>query len=187
MQCQRLIFRQSFHHELTRRFISAFSAIWKTYAPNNHITSLASHRKAVTCLAFLPKNPASSSSYSPFEPQLPGGPLLLSGSADSTLILWSPLSPPPDNKVRRYRHHRAIVNCVAPSPSDVTLFASGSDDADICIWRVDERKPWEVLKVGYPVTAIEWTKDGSGLFVGGLDNQIHVSLSVPMELPLHGP
>ncbi|CAO1621657.1 unnamed protein product [Parajaminaea phylloscopi] len=149
-------------------------SIWKTYAPNNHVTSLSSHRKAVTCLAFLPRNPASSASRSPFEPQLPSGPLLLSGSADSTLILWSPLSPPPSNKVRRFRHHRAIVNCVAPAPSDATLFASGSDDGDICIWKIDEKKPWEVLKVGYPVTAIEWTKDGSGLFVGGLDNRIHL-------------
>lgn len=118
----------------------------------------------MTCLAFLPPTASTSSS-----------PLLLSGSADSTIILWSILQPPPANKVRRFRYHRSVVNAVAPSPSDPTLFASGSDDGNVCIWKTDERKPWEVLKVGYPVTALEWTKDGSGLFVGGIDNQIHVS------------
>lgn len=140
-------------------------AIWRTYAPNDHVTSLTSHSKAVTCLAFLP--PSSSSSSKP---------QLLSGSADSTIILWSPLSAPPHNKERRFRHHAAVVNTVAPSPTDPSLFASGSDDGNICIWNVDERKPWETLGVGYPVTAIEWAKDGSGIFVGGIDNQIHVSL-----------
>lgn len=64
---------------------------------------------------------------------------------------------------------------MVPSPSDATLFASGSDDGNVCIWNREEKKPREVLKVGYPVTALEWTKDGSGLFVGGIDNQIHVS------------
>lgn len=66
---------------------------------------------------------------------------------------------------------------MVPSPSDATLFASGSDDGNVCIWSREEKKPREVLKVGYPVTALEWTKDGSGLFVGGIDNQIHVSSS----------
>lgn len=149
------------------------------------MTSLLSHRKAVTCLAFLANSSSSSSQRqgsfpSPFGTQIPSGPLLISGSADSTLILWSPLSPPPKNKVRRFRHHKAIVTCVAPSPADSDLFASGSDDGDICIWKVDERTPWEVLRVGYPVTALEWAKDGSGLFVGGLDNQIHVSFAMEM-------
>lgn len=138
-------------------------SIWHTYAPNDHVTSLLSHSKAVTCLAFL-RSPSSSSS-----------PLLLSASADGTIILWAPLAPPPANKVRRFRQHRAVVNSISPCPSDATLFASGSDDGTMCIWKVDERKPLEVLNVGYPVTAVEWAQDGSGLFVGGIDNQIHVS------------
>ncbi|CAO1635106.1 unnamed protein product [Sympodiomycopsis kandeliae] len=136
-------------------------SIWKTYSPNNHVTSLESHGKAVTCLSFVPSGSSS-------QPQL------LTGSADSTIILWSILAPPPANKLRRFRYHQSVVNAVVPCPSDSSLFASGSDDGNVCIWKTDERKPWEVLKVGYPVTALEWTKDGSGLFVGGIDNQIHL-------------
>ncbi|PWN24479.1 putative U5 snRNP-specific 40 kd protein [Jaminaea rosea] len=135
-------------------------SIWHTYAPNDHITSLLSHSKAVTCLAFL-RAPSSS-------------PLLLSASADGTIILWSPLAPPPTNKVRRFRQHRAVVNSIAPCPTDATIFASGSDDGTICVWNTDERKPLDVLNVGYPVTAVEWAQDGSSLFVGGIDNQIHL-------------
>ncbi|PWN18438.1 WD40 repeat-like protein [Microstroma glucosiphilum] len=146
-------------------------SIWKTYSPNNHVTSLQSHNKAVICLAFLPP---STKTINGFPSSTSSLPLLLSGSADSTLILWSPLSPPPNNKLRRFRHHKGIVNCVAPSPADATLFASGSDDGDVCIWNTEEKQPLESLKVGYPVTALEWTKDGSGLFVGGIDNQIHL-------------
>lgn len=143
---------------------SSQPAIWKTYSPNSHVTSLTSHGKAVTCLAFLPSTASSSSE-----------PLLLSGAADSTVILWSFLLPPPANKVRRFRYHRSVVNAVAPSPSDPTQFASGSDDGNVCIWKTDERKPRRVISMGYPVTALEWSKDGSGLFVGGVDNQVHVS------------
>lgn len=78
------------------------------------------------------------------------------------------------------------MNCVAPSPADATLFASGSDDGDVCIWKTEEKQPLETLKVGYPVTALEWTKDGSGIFVGGIDNQIHVS-HMPTRSGVRGP
>ena len=104
-----------------------------------------------------------------------GSPHLFAGSTDRTVATFDTTS---GAIVRRHRGHRGIVNCV-----DVTrggrreLVASASDDGLIKIWDIDSKEAIDEVELGYPVTAIKWSEDGQQLYIGGIDNDIHVSLS----------
>lgn len=130
-------------------------SIWSVYGDCANIGQLKSHSKAVTCLAF-------SSNI---------GEVLYSGSADGTIIVWSLTT---GEKKRRLRGHRAIVNCVAATRSGQELVVSASDDGRVMIWDPESKEPLDVLEVGYPVTAVAFSDDSSQIYVGGIDNQIHI-------------
>jgi Prp8 binding protein len=44
------------------------------------------------------------------------------------------------------------------------------------LWDPEDKYPLDTITVGYPVTAVEFSDDGSQVFVSGVDNDIHVSL-----------
>lgn len=136
-------------------------SIWQTFGENANIGILSGHSKAVTAVAWSTSAPQSV-------------PRLFSASADNTLIVWDVLS---GSKMRRLRGHKAIVNCVAcaraGNSDEGDILASGGDDGKVMLWSTEEKHPLDVISVGYPVTAICFSEDGSQLFVGGLDNQIH--------------
>lgn len=147
-----------FSHDGSR--IAAASAdrtisIWSVYGDCANIGQLKGHSKAVSCLAF-------SSNISE---------ILYSGSADGTLIAWSLAT---GEKQRRLRGHRAIVNCVSVTRSGPELLASGSDDGKVMVWDPQAKEPLDALEVGYPVTAVAFSEDASQIYVGGIDNQIHI-------------
>jgi WD40 repeat protein len=104
-------------------------------------------------------------------------PRLFTASADATLIVWDALN---GQKLRRLRGHHGIINAVAVSRGPVRgaaeLLVSGGDDGNVMLWDWENSgKPRDSFKVGYPVTAVEFSEDGSQVYVGGLDNEIHVS------------
>lgn len=130
-------------------------SIWSVYGDCANIGVLKGHSKAVTCLAF--SNTLSDALYS--------------GSADGTLIAWSLAT---GEKQRRLRGHRAIVNCVSATRSGPELLVSGSDDGKVMIWDPQAKEPLDVLDVGYPVTAAAFSDDSSQIYIGGIDNQVHI-------------
>ncbi|SPO21621.1 probable U5 snRNP-specific 40 kD protein (novel WD-40 repeat protein) [Ustilago trichophora] len=130
-------------------------SIWSVYGDCANIGQLKGHSKAVTCLAF--SNNVSDALYS--------------GSADGTIIAWNLTT---GEKQRRLRGHRAIVNCVSATRSGPELLVSASDDGRVMIWDPESKEPLDVLDVGYPVTAVAFSDDSSQLYVGGIDNQIHI-------------
>lgn len=130
-------------------------SIWSVYGECANIGQLKGHSKAVTCLAF--SNTISDTLYS--------------GSADGTIIVWSLTT---GEKQRRLRGHRAIVNCVSATRSGAELLVSASDDGRVMIWDPQAKEPLDVLEVGYPVTAVAFSEDSSQIYVGGIDNQIHI-------------
>lgn len=130
-------------------------SIWSVYGDCANIGQLQGHSKAVTCLAF--SNNISDALYS--------------GSADGTIIAWSLTT---GEKQRRLRGHRAIVNCVSATRSGPELLVSASDDGRVMIWDPEAKEPLDILEVGYPVTAVAFSDDSSQIYVGGIDNQIHI-------------
>lgn len=130
-------------------------SIWSVYGDCANIGQLKGHSKAVSCLAF-------SSNISD---------TLYSGSADGTIIVWSITT---GEKQRRLRAHRAIVNCVSATCSGPELIVSASDDGRVMVWDPEAKEPLDILEVEYPVTAVAFSDDSSQIYVGGIDNQIHI-------------
>lgn len=133
--------------------------MWHTYGDNANIGVLAGHSRAVTSVAWSPSAPKSA-------------PRLFSASADGTLIVWDASS---GAKLRRLRGHKGIINCVACARGGREVLVSGGDDGKVMLWDPNERDALDVINVGYPVTAVTFSDDGSQIYVGGLDNAIHVS------------
>ncbi|KAJ1034470.1 hypothetical protein NDA18_001330 [Ustilago nuda] len=130
-------------------------SIWSVYGDCANIGQLKGHSKAVSCLAF-------SSNISD---------TLYSGSADGTIIVWSITT---GEKQRRLRAHRAIINCVSATCSGPELIVSASDDGRVMIWDPEAKGPLDILEMEYPVTAVAFSDDSSQIYVGGIDNQIHI-------------
>lgn len=140
--------------QFVRRFANV--ALWETFGEHRNIGQLAGHKGAVTCLAWVPGSGTER--------------LLLSGSADNTIVLWNSAT---GERVRRLRGHRGIVNSVACTRAG-GRWASASDDGRILFWELDSRYPVASIELGYPVTCVAFSADGTQLFVGGVDNAIHV-------------
>ncbi|SGY65810.1 BQ5605_C004g02598 [Microbotryum silenes-dioicae] len=144
--------------------------LWNVYGECKNWGMLRTPKGAPTSIAFV------------------GNDRLLAGSTDHTLFLFHL---PTGQVQRRFRGHTSIVNSVDVQRGGAgrDLFASGSDDGYVMVWSEDSKDAIEVVELGYPVTAVKWSEDGQQLFIGGLDNDIHVyslaSKSVIYSLRAH--
>jgi len=83
-------------------------------------------------------------------------------------------------RYRRIRAHREIINSVdrtMAGGSGTELVATGSDDGTVKIWEGGEdagKYPVATFDVGCPVTAVAWSADGANVYIGAIDNEIHV-------------
>lgn len=139
--------------------------LWKVYGQdeNNNFAVLKTQNGAITSICFG----SSSSNH------------LMASSTDKTIVTFDITT---GQVVKRHRGHQGIVNCV-----DVTrggnreLIASASDDGFVKVWDLDSKEAIDEIELGYPVTAVKWSQDGQQLFIGGIDNDIHVrSRSYPI-------
>ncbi|KDN38209.1 putative U5 snRNP-specific 40 kd protein [Tilletiaria anomala UBC 951] len=133
-------------------------SLWETYGENANLTLLQGHSKAVTAICWSPSAPRTS-------------PRLFSASADGTLIVWNPST---GEKLRRLRGHKGIVNSLACTRGGKEILVSAGDDGLVLLWDPEDKYPLDRIEVGYPVTAVEFSDDGSQVFVAGVDNDIHV-------------
>ena len=82
--------------------------------------------------------------------------------------------------VRKIRAHRGVVNALdrtIAGGAGVELVATAADDGYVHVWEGgDEGSKQSVatFEVGCPVTSVCWSADGSTLYAGALDNEIHV-------------
>lgn len=99
-------------------------------------------------------------------------------SADQTLNVTDLTT---GQRVRRLRSHRGIINSLdrtMAGGAGVELVATGADDGTVRIWEGGDegpKAPVSVFEIGCPVTSVCWSADGSNIYAGALDNEIHVS------------
>jgi Prp8 binding protein len=104
-------------------------------------------------------------------------PLLYTASADHTVV-YTDLST--GQRVRRIRAHRGVINSldrVVAGGAGTELLATAADDGTVKVWEGgDEGKKEAVatFHVGCPVTSVCWSADGTTVYAGALDNEIHV-------------
>jgi len=83
-------------------------------------------------------------------------------------------------RTRKIRAHRGIINTLDRTMgggAGIELVATGSDDGTVKIWEGGHeasKQSVATFEIGCPVTAVCWSADGSNLYIGALDNEIHV-------------
>jgi Prp8 binding protein len=139
------------------------AALWKTYPPHTNTASLASiHKAAILDLQFSLLRPH-----------------LYTCSADQTLAITDITT---GVRQRKYLAHDGVVNSIDRARSGGggrELVISGGDDGVVRCWDQDVEGKRAVIELegnGVPTTAVCWSGDGAQVFVGGIDNEIQVSL-----------
>lgn len=142
-------------------------ALWRTYPPTTNYGQLPYlHQAAITDLQWSLVSP-----------------VLYTVSADKTMNL-SDLTT--GQRIKKIRAHRGIINSLARSNAGhgIELVATASDDGTVKVWECgdegsrDNVASWEL---GCPVTSVCWGPDGNSVFVGALDNLIHVRFHRPFR------
>ena len=83
-------------------------------------------------------------------------------------------------RTRKIRAHRGIINTLDRTMgggAGTELVATGSDDGTVKIWEGGHeanKQAVATFELGCPVTAVCWSVDGLNLYIGALDNEIHV-------------
>jgi len=136
-------------------------SLWRTYPPNTNYGLLSNHAKA----------PILDLQWSLFSP------ILYTISADHTLSMTDVTN---GQRVRKIRAHREIINSIDRTMAGgggTELVATGSDDGTVKIWEGGEEPGKQAIasfEIGCPVTSVCWSADGANVYVGALDNEIHV-------------
>lgn len=95
--------------------------------------------------------------------------ILLTASADNTGAVWDVNAM---QKVKRFRHHTAVVNSVCGARRGDPIAATGSDDCTALIWDLRVRNAIQTLKCDYQVTSVAFSDDSTQLFTGSIDNSV---------------
>ena len=138
-----------------------FIALWRTYPPNTNYGLLSNFTKA----------PILDLQWSLCSPTI------YTVSADHLLCTIDLTT---GQRIRKIRAHREIINSIdrtMASGSGTELVATGSDDGTVKIWEGGEegkKNSVATLTIGCPVTSVCWSADGANVYIGALDNEIHV-------------
>ncbi|PBK67092.1 WD40 repeat-like protein [Armillaria solidipes] len=136
-------------------------SFWRTYPPNSNYGLLSNFSKA----------PILDLQWSLCSPTL------YTVAADHTLCLTDVTT---GHRIRKIRAHREIINSVdrtMAGGAGTELVATGSDDGTVKIWEGGEeggKQAVATFDIGCPVTSVCWGADGANVYIGALDNEIHV-------------
>ncbi|KAG6839388.1 hypothetical protein C0991_003093 [Blastosporella zonata] len=133
--------------------------LWRTYPPNTNYGLISS----------LTKAPILDLQWSL------SSPVLYTVSADHLL---STVDLTTGQRLRKIRAHREIINTIDRTfAAGTELLATGSDDGTVKIWEGGEdagKQAVATFELNCPVTSVCWSADGANVYIGALDNEIHV-------------
>ncbi|CCI44573.1 unnamed protein product [Albugo candida] len=95
---------------------------------------------------------------------------ITSASADKTVALWDVET---QQRIKRWKDHKKVVNSCSLVPKGPTLIVSGSDDGTTKLW--DARLKKRAVKTydsSFQVTAVCFGKDSGQIISGGLDGLV---------------
>ncbi|CDZ97106.1 U5 snRNP-specific protein-like factor and related proteins [Phaffia rhodozyma] len=136
-------------------------SLWKTYPPHTNTALLT------TCH----KSPILDVQFSYLHP------VLYTCSTDSTVAITDLTT---GVREKKYYAHDGVVNSIdIARTGGKELCVSGGDDGVVRVWDGEAEGKKPVIELGedgpgIPTTAVCWSADGAQVFVGGIDNEIHV-------------
>jgi Prp8 binding protein len=106
--------------------------------------------------------------------------LLYTVSADKTIIFSDLIT---GQRAKKLRGHAGVINAISRTVAGggTELLATASDDGTVRVWEGgSEGEKYAVAEweIGCPVTAVCWGPDGNSVYIGALDNLIHVGISI---------
>ncbi|OJD21807.1 hypothetical protein ACJ73_06852 [Blastomyces percursus] len=131
-----------------------FTVLWRTYGQCENYGVLTGHKGAVLDLQWSRDSEN-----------------IFSASADMTLARWDAKS---GQRIRQFKGHEEIINCLDATRTDHGLLISGSDDGCVGIWDPRQKEAVDFLESEMPVTAVALAAAGNEIYSGGIDNDIHV-------------
>jgi len=97
------------------------------------------------------------------------GGLIYSSSADCSAAVWDSES---CTRVKKIREHFHVVCDIDACPSNPELFVTGADDGLALLWDLRHGKSRGCLETEFQITSVAYSKDGSLVYTGSLDNQV---------------
>ncbi|KAL2377380.1 hypothetical protein RJ035_007733 [Blastomyces gilchristii] len=128
--------------------------LWRTYGQCENYGVLTGHKGAVLDLQWSRDSEN-----------------IFSASADVTLARWDAKS---GQRIRQFKGHENIINCLDVCRRGLDLLISGSDDGCVGVWDLRQREAVHFLESEMPVTAVALADASNEIYSGGIDNDIHV-------------
>lgn len=123
------------------------------HLPTGSVTAYTGHTGSILSVAYSPT-----------------GNRWLTGSADSTAILWDVTG----NKLQQFRHRDAVTS-VAFSPGGDTLL-TGSLDGTACVWQANGNKLREIKEPTGAVRCVAFSPRGNSLLTSTIAQQYYLPL-----------
>ncbi|KAJ7572447.1 U5 snRNP complex subunit [Mycena floridula] len=136
-------------------------SFWRVYPPNTNYGLLSNMTKA-------PILDLQWSLYSP---------MLYTVGADHNLCITDVTT---GQRIRKIRAHREIINSLdrtMAGGAGVELVATASDDKTVKVWEGGDegsKHPVATFEMKCPATSVCFSADGANVYIGALDNEIHV-------------
>jgi WD40 repeat protein len=128
--------------------------VWEGVSGVQQMDTLRGHNKFVVCVLFAPKKK-----------------MIISGSEDTTIIVWSRLAHTQGHGIMRLRlqGHKACVRSLGLSPGETCLVSAGADKT-IRLWDFDTGQPMSVIE-GHcdGVWRVLWSADGHSIVSASFD------------------
>lgn len=127
--------------------------LWRTYGECENYASLSGHKGAILDLHFSTD-----------------GDYMFTASTVKSVMMWDSHT---GAKIKKYKGHLGIVNCVNPSRHS-TLFCSGSDDCAIKLWDTRLRGMTTSFRDKYQITAVTFNESADQIVAAGIENVLKV-------------
>lgn len=111
---------------------------------------------------------------------------IFSCSADRSAIAWDAET---GGRQRKFTEHRAVVNACSHATTSNDRFATVSDDGQLKLWDIRQRRSTQTISHAYPLTAVTFGIEDKTILAGGVDNvvrQYDLRKEGAISLELHG-
>lgn len=94
---------------------------------------------------------------------------LVTCSPDKTVRCWDAHV---GEQVKQMKGHAGFVNACDAAPTGAPLVVSAADDATARVWDLRAKGAVAIFRTKLPATAVAFSADASGVYVGGIDNDL---------------